>query len=213
MQFNFVAFNFQSADLAAEERNYLGHHVELAKRMPGLRLYYTGRLVKTGGREPERVRAAVLGYDDAAAAAAAARSEVIAALVADTQAHLKDLESKSMAGEAIVPFDARKPGQPCFIMAAEFDLATAAGGLAAAEEHYLKVHVGIARRLPGLRNYMIGKLEPGGADRQRMAVLVFDSHDALRAAYASAAGQELRADEQATIRNARVWRLDARVEI
>ena len=31
MHLTFVTFNFQSADLEAEERNYLGHHVDLAR--------------------------------------------------------------------------------------------------------------------------------------------------------------------------------------
>jgi hypothetical protein len=67
-----------------------------------------------------------------------------------------------------------------------------------------------------LRNYIIGKLikTVGIEDlRYRMAILVFDSLDAYRAAYASSAGRELLKDEEATIRNARVYRLDARVEV
>jgi hypothetical protein len=67
-----------------------------------------------------------------------------------------------------------------------------------------------------LRNYVIGKLikTPGIEDsRYRMAALVFDSLDAYRAAYASPVGRELLNDEAATIRNARVYRLDARVEL
>src|ERR1700685_2455858 len=90
MHLTLVTFNFQSADLEAEERNYLGHHVELAKRFPGLRQYYTGRLMKVAGKEPNRVRGAILPYDDAAAAVSAMRSDVVPALLADTQAHLKD---------------------------------------------------------------------------------------------------------------------------
>jgi hypothetical protein len=67
-----------------------------------------------------------------------------------------------------------------------------------------------------LRNYVIGKLiKTAGIEdaRYRMAILVFDSLDAYRAAYASLAGRELLKDEAATIRNARVYRLDARVEV
>ena len=55
MQLTFVTFNYQSADLEAEERNYLGHHVELVKRFPGLRQYYTGRMMKVAGKEPDRI--------------------------------------------------------------------------------------------------------------------------------------------------------------
>jgi len=215
MHLTFVTFNFQSADLEAEERNYLGHHVQLARRFPGLRQYYTGRLMKVSGREPDRVRAAILAYDDAAAAASAMRSDVVPALLADTQAHLKDVTSTAVEAETVVPFDLRRAGQKCFVMVAEFDLVQGAG-LDAAEKHYLGTHVSIARRLPGLRNYIIGQLikTPGIEDsRYRMATLVFDSLDAYRAAYSSPAGRELLKDEEATIRNARVYRLDARVEV
>ena len=215
MHLTFVTFNYQSADLEAEERNYLGHHVELAKRFPGLRQYYTGRLMKVAGRGPDSVRAAILTYDDAAAAASAMRSEVVPALIADTQAHLEDGTSTAVDATTIVPFDSRQAGQNCFVMVAEFDLEQSAG-LEAAEKHYLGTHVSIARRLPGLRNYVIGKLiKTAGIEdsRYRMAILVFDSLDAYRAAYASPAGRELLKDEAATIRNARVYRLDARVEV
>jgi uncharacterized protein (TIGR02118 family) len=215
MHLTFVTFNYQSADLAAEERNYLDYHVELAKRFPGLRQYYTGRLMKVAGKQPDSVRAAILAYDDAAAAASAMRSDVVPALIADTQAHLKDGTSTAVDATAIVLFDSRRAGQKCFVMVAEFDLEQSAG-VEAAEKHYLGTHVSIARRLAGLRNYVIGKLikTPGIENsRYRMAILVFDSLDAYRAAYASSAGRELLKDEAATIRNARVYRLDARVEV
>ena len=215
MHLTFVTFNYQSADLEAEERNYLGHHVQLARRFPGLRQYYTGRLMKVAGKEPDRVRAAILAYDDAAAAATAMRSDVVPALLADTQAHLKVGTSTPIDAETIVPFDSRRVGQQCFVMVAEFDLEKSAG-IEAAEKHYLGTHVSIARELPGLHNYVIGKsIKTAGIEdlRYRMAILVFDSLDAYRAAYASPAGRELLKDEAATIRNARVYRLDARVEV
>jgi uncharacterized protein (TIGR02118 family) len=215
MHLTFVTFNYQSADLEAEERNYLEHHVELAKRFAGQRHYYTGRLMKVAGKEPDRFRAAIVAYDDEAAAASAMRSDVVPALLADTQAHLKDGTPALVDAETIVRFDSRRAGQQCFVMVAEFDLEKAAG-VEAAEKHYLGTHVSIARGLPGLRNYIIGKLikMPGIEDsRYRMATLVFDSLDAYRAAYASPAGRELLKDEEATIRNARVYRLDARVEV
>jgi uncharacterized protein (TIGR02118 family) len=215
MHLTFVTFNYQSADLEAEERNYLGRHVALAKRFPGLRQYFTGRLMKVAGKEPDRVRAAILAYDDAAAAASAMRSEVVSALIEDAQAHLKDVTSASVEAETVVPFDSRRMGQQCLVMVAEFDFVQGAG-VEAAEKHYLGTHVSIARRLPGLRNYIVGKQikTPGIEDsRYRMATLVFDSLDAYRAAYASPAGRELLKDEEATIRNARVYRLDARIEV
>jgi uncharacterized protein (TIGR02118 family) len=215
MHLTFVTFNYQSADLEAEERNYLTHHVQLARRFPGLRQYYTGRLMKVSGKEPDRFRGAIISYDDAATAASAMSSDVVPALLADTQAHLKDGTSTAVDAETIVPFDSRRTGAQSFVMVAEFDLEQSAG-LEAAEKHYLGTHVSIARRLPDLRNYIIGKVikTPGVEDsRYRMAILVFDSLDAYRAAYASPDGRELLKDEAATIRNARVYRLDARVEV
>lgn len=214
MYLNLVAFNFASADTEAEERHYLGYHVALAKRFPNLRMYLAGRVSGTRAAAPERFRAAILGFDDAAAAASAMQSEVTAAIVADTAEHIRDLISVSATCEAIVPFDSRSAGESCFAMAAEFGFETGGGTQEAAENRYLNVHVGIARRLPGLRGYLIGPLdgEPQ-AGRNRLALLVFDSRDAYRNAYRSAVGQELIRDEDATIRNARVWRIDARVEM
>ena len=67
-----------------------------------------------------------------------------------------------------------------------------------------------------MRNYIIGKLTRGGGGdpaRYRLAILAFDTLDALREAYRSPVGRELRADERATIVNAHVSWLDARVEV
>ncbi|MBI2206786.1 MAG: EthD family reductase [Candidatus Rokubacteria bacterium] len=77
--------------------------------------------------------------------------------------------------------------------------------VAEAERHYLDHHVPLARRLPGLRQYVIGRtVDFGGspADRYRAAVLVFDDADAFRGAYRSDVGRELRADEKRLIADA-----------
>ena len=210
MQFTLAAFNYQSDDFEAEERNYLGHHVSLAKQLPGIRMYYTSRTMEHGGQKPSHLRYAFLGFDNAEASAKAFQSPAGPALMDDTRAHLKDLKSILFDGEIIVPFDGRKPGQKCFLMTAEFDLDK--NNLAAAEKRYREHHTGIARRLPGLRNYIIGKL-PAGADRYRIAVLAFDSLEAFKEAYRSPVGAELMKDEDETIHDARVIRLDARVEL
>ena len=210
MNFTYVAFNFQSADIEAEERNYLGHHVALAKSFPGLRQYYTARAIEQRGEKPSHFRHALLVFDSADASMKAMQSPAGPAIMADTQAHLKDLKTQIFDGEIIVPFENRKPGQKCFLMAAEFNLE--GGNSEAAEKRYREHHTSIARRLPGLRNYMIGKLGAGG-DRYRIAILAFDSAEAFRDAYRSAVGAELIKDEEATIRDARVYRLDARVEV
>jgi uncharacterized protein (TIGR02118 family) len=210
MHFTLVGFNYQSSDIEAEERNYLDHHVALAKGLPGLRQYYAARTLEQRGEKPPHFRHALLVFDNAAASSKAFQTPAAAALMADTQAHLKDLRSSIFDGEIIVPFENRKPGQKCFVMAAEFNLDHA--NPEAAEKRYREHHTSIARRLPGLRNYMIGKLG-ANADRYRIAILAFDSLDAFKDAYRSPAGAELIKDEEATIRDGRVHRLDARVEI
>lgn len=82
---------------------------------------------------------------------------------------------------------------------------------AEAERHYRDYHVPLASRLPGLRRYIVGPLVATRAipaDRTRGAILAFDSVEALRAAYRSPVGAELRADEERLIRQARVMLLD-----
>lgn len=80
-----------------------------------------------------------------------------------------------------------------------------------AEAHYLGVHVPLAKRLPGLRRYIIGthaetkRIKP---EFHRTAILAFDSLDALRAAYRSEAGQALRKDEDDLIGEGRVILLE-----
>jgi uncharacterized protein (TIGR02118 family) len=210
MNFTFVGFNFRSPDIEAEERNYFDHHVALAKSLPGLRQYYSARTMEHRGEKPAHFRHALLMFDSAEASAKAFQSPAGPAIMADTQAHIKDLRSHLFDGEIIVPFENRKPGQKCFVMAAEFNLDKT--NPEAAEKRYREHHTGIARRVPGLRNYMIGKLG-ANADRYRIAILAFDSVDAFKDAYRSPVGAELIKDEEETIRDARVHRLDARVEL
>ncbi len=80
-----------------------------------------------------------------------------------------------------------------------------------AERHYLEYHVPLAKRLPGLRRYEIGRLvetRTFPAERHRGAILGFDSVEALRAAYRSAVGAELRADEQRLLAEPRAILID-----
>ncbi|HZO82827.1 MAG TPA: EthD family reductase [Candidatus Binataceae bacterium] len=220
MRINFTSFNYKpGADLAAEERAYLGEHVALARALPGLHIYLTGVYRANKGSVPAHHRAAFFGFDSAAASMAALESQAGARMRAHGAAHLADLRPMAMDGEEIVRFDGRRSGQRCFLFAAEFDLNRRPGEeLAAAEHRYLDYHTGVARRLPGLRYYMVGRLvdrsAPGGkADRLRAALLVFDSVEAWRAAYRSPVGEELVKDEEASIANARVHRLDAVVQL
>lgn len=71
-----------------------------------------------------------------------------------------------------------------------------------AERHYLDYHVPLARRMPGLLHYVIGRPVDFGssaANRQRAGFLAFHDAEALRAAYLSDVGRELRADEKRLI--------------
>lgn len=219
MRVNFTSFNYQpGADFNAEERNYLGYHVQLAKALPGLRFYATGVFRNAHGVKPSHYRAAILAFDSADAAADAMRTETGRKVRQDGADHLIDARPLAFDATEIVPFDSREVGRTYFMMAAEADLKPAHGEtLAAAEDRYLHYHTGVARQLPGLRGYTIGRLvETRGAvpDRFRMALLVFDSAEALRAAYRSPVGQELILDEERSIAaNARVHRLDVTVQV
>lgn len=89
----------------------------------------------------------------------------------------------------------------CMIASFNFNLENFAS-LEEAERHYVEYHVPLARRLPGLRHHVIGRavdFGPSVADRHRAALLAFDDADALRAAYRSDVGRELRADKKQLI--------------
>ena len=89
----------------------------------------------------------------------------------------------------------------CMIASFNFNLDNFSS-LEEAERHYLGYHVPLARRLPKLRHYVIGHtvdFGPSVADRYRAVFLAFDDAEALRAAYRSDVGRELRADEKRLI--------------
>jgi uncharacterized protein (TIGR02118 family) len=214
MQLTLVSFNFKGADLDAEERHYLSDHVGLARSLPGLRLYLTGRMREIEGQAPERLRSAILAFDDAAAAGEAMRTPMAAELMADTQAHLKDLRSLAVEGEFAMPFASRRPGAECFVLVAEFDFKSA--DRSSAERGYMSTHVELAKKLPGLRGYLVGRtVEAGGArpERQRVAILAFDNHPAFRDAFRSEPGRALGRDGAETLTNVRTHHLDARIEL
>lgn len=92
----------------------------------------------------------------------------------------------------------------CMMASFNFDL-THFATREEAERHYLDYHVPLARRLPGLRQYVIGRpadFAGTAAARDRAAILVFDDREALRAAYRSEVGRELRQDEKRLIADA-----------
>lgn len=212
----FALFDLKSGDLAAEERNYNDLHVRLARDLPGLRGYITGKIMGSKNHPAPYYRGAALNFDDAEALRFAMRDSPVAKpLTDDGVEHLTNVRWIHLDSEVIVPFNA-KPGSTCTLMAAEFDLKLNGEDYAAAEARYLNHHTHIARRLPGLRNYMVASVvakQGVKPELPRMALLVFDNAEAGREAYRSPVGQELAADEAATITNARVYRLDATVQV
>jgi uncharacterized protein (TIGR02118 family) len=76
------------------------------------------------------------------------------------------------------------------------------------DRHYHQVHIPLARRLPGLRRYTIGRdvTAVRGAPYYMLAELEWDTLDELRTAFASPEGRATAADaarlqELATVRS------------
>lgn len=68
---------------------------------------------------------------------------------------------------------------------------------AAFDRHYREIHIPLARRLPGLRRYAVGRdiaAIRGGAPYYLVAELDWATADELRAAFASPAGRATAAD-------------------
>ncbi len=68
---------------------------------------------------------------------------------------------------------------------------------AAFDDHYFRIHVPLAKQLPGLRSYEVsrGKIATRSGDGPYMvATLQFDSMEALQAAFASETGRACAAD-------------------
>ena len=68
------------------------------------------------------------------------------------------------------------------------------------DDHYFRVHVPMAKELPGLRKYVVSKgpiaAVAGWKDAYLIATLYFDSLDAIRAAFSSECGQRCAADRR-----------------
>jgi uncharacterized protein (TIGR02118 family) len=66
------------------------------------------------------------------------------------------------------------------------------------DQYYYQTHAPIAKRVPGLRNYQVTRgpvMSPGGASAWYLvAMLTFDSMQAVQAALASPEGQATAAD-------------------
>jgi uncharacterized protein (TIGR02118 family) len=210
MHITFVAFNFKGSDLAAEEKHYFDYHVALAKSFPGLSFYVTGRLRPVNGAKPAHFRVAIIGFPGLEASAAGMSTEASMKVIADTQERLTDMRLEAFEAEVVVPFEKVRPGTPRFVWAVAFDFKREQGDLETAERGYRARHVEIARKLPGLKGYLIGRL---GGERQRIALMMFECADSFKAAMASPEALEGRKDGAATLTNMRYDSIDARVEI
>jgi uncharacterized protein (TIGR02118 family) len=86
------------------------------------------------------------------------------------------------------------------------------GSIEEAEKHYFEYHVPLAKKMPGLKRYIIGPVKKTrGGQRQytRSATLVFESRDALREAYRSEIGKALVEDENRLVGDHRVDLVEA----
>jgi uncharacterized protein (TIGR02118 family) len=92
----FALFNFKSSDLAAEENNYIEHHVQLARQLPGLRQYIIGRVRGPAGQPAPYYRAATLSFDSNDAKRSAMRDSPVAKpLAADGNAYMSDTMART----------------------------------------------------------------------------------------------------------------------
>jgi uncharacterized protein (TIGR02118 family) len=69
-------------------------------------------------------------------------------------------------------------------------------------KHYLSYHVPVVKKMPGIKRYIIGGIEKTkgeAAQYDRMAILVFESREALRDAYHSEIGKAVMKDENTLI--------------
>jgi uncharacterized protein (TIGR02118 family) len=70
---------------------------------------------------------------------------------------------------------------------------------AAFDKHYFKVHIPLAKKLPGIRKYEVSRgpvKTLAGGEAYMVAILTFDSVAAIKAAFASEAGGACAADRQ-----------------
>jgi hypothetical protein len=201
----FARFSFISPDLAAEDKNYLDNHVRLARQLPGVRMYLTGKLIETAQGRPDRYRAVVFGYDTAQAGLTSLDCPVGVELMADSAGHITGTLVEACEGEVIIPFDGRRPGQPCLVAALQYNLNPSA------DEARLRAGQNSIRSLPGLCGYMAGPtFEARGQrpDRERMEIRIFRP-DAL---HGKSRG-ELIALDQSSVRAPLIYCFEGEVQI
>lgn len=221
MHIMMVTFDFQSSDLDAEERHYRDVHMALAKQFTGVNMYLAGRIRDTHfgfTPKPESAakpyRTAIMWFDSTRDFMNSISSPAGAQVMVDTQEHLTNVQMIHTDGEAILPFDSRKPGQQCFLVAAHINFKPSFGTADQAEHHYQTVHTKLAARVPGLRGYYVGKTLPLGEkpDCVRTVFQMYDDFDAFQRAMTSPEGQALLKDDANLINVKRLFFADAGVE-
>ena len=204
------------AESQEHEKHYLDIHVPLARKLPGLKTYLTGKFRDMNGVKPSHHRAAILIFDSPQAAAAAIESEAGAKTRADSATFIADPRPLALEPYIIMPFDSKQVGRDYFASMAEFDINTGKERLEAADHEYLAVHTAIVRRMPGLRFCFTGRLvEARGVkpDRHRCAMGMYDNQAAQQASRTSPVAAEVVADEGGRFANKRVYQLDITVQI
>ena len=186
----FARFSFKSSDLAAEDKNYLEHHVRLARQLPGVRMYLTGKLAETARGKPDHYRAVVFGYDSPEAGLNSLDCPVGAEMMADSAQHIVGTVVSAFQGEVIVPFDGRRPDQPCCVAVLMANLAARIDN-----PRYLAYRNSV-RALPDLCGYMAGPTFEARGEmpaRNWMEIVIFRTSEAMRRAFGkiSAGGESL----------------------
>ncbi len=203
----FARFNYKSPNLVAEEKNYLEHHVRLARQLLGVRMYLTGKLLETAQTTPDRYRAVVFSFDSPESAASSYDCPAGVELAADSAGHIDGTVVDAVQAQTFLPFDPRTAGQRCFVMARAFVLKP--DDLALDDYQTLQQMI---RKAPGLRGYLAGQTHAAREqkpDRTRMEIVIFDHRDAFRAAFTG----DLAAAERSLLLAPRTYLLDGRVEI
>jgi uncharacterized protein (TIGR02118 family) len=201
----FARFSFKSSDLEAEDRNYFENHVRLARQLPGVRMYLTGKLIENEQGKPDRYRAVVFGYDDAQAGLTSLDCPIGTELMADSAEHIIDTVVDAAQAEVIVPFANRRPNQPCRIVTLLYDIGTFA------DEARRAAYQDSIRNLPGLCGYIAGRTyEARGQrpDRDRMEIRIFQPEASRGKSW-----RDLIALDTILMRAARVYCCDGEVQV
>lgn len=169
MQLSVLSFDFAGDDRAAEERHYFDFHVRVARELPGLALYLTGKLV-----DHPRHRAAVIAFESGEAMAAAMGGDDGDALKADTRAHMTRITSETAAARELLPFDGRERGLPCAAVVAAHD----------GDERGVDQVAGARAVIVG-SCMQLGRTPP---EHTRLEIAIYDDLASLRAGYQPPAG-------------------------